>query len=395
MSTVRVDTVVVEPTVDLQEAVDAAPAGGKLFLGDGTFTVPSGGLIIDKAIEIGGRGMQYGTILQPYAATSNQPVIVIKSDASLTGANEINGVYLHDFLILGPSAAPTAASSATTGCYGISIQPHASGQLVRNVSIERVQVERMKNTGLYVTGNGGSRAVFPLRISNCTFNENYGDGMFIQGTTMTLTTSVLCAGNFGRGARFESCSPTCIGDYYENNCYDSALSVGYDGQASFYNGVVNLSGLTFEDFTKDSDPGDGKYQVTTQCGLALQWVTGVVSGCKFYNATQTTAPNQYGIHVDNTEGKASLVIHPCMFDNCYIAIASTTGGPAIKQTVFPQNAHTGDSLILGVYGIALLNRTTAGLGTPDSTALGQVVYDTDDETLKFWDGTTWKAVATV
>ena len=390
----RASIVTVAAGADLQAAVDLTPVGGVLKLGPGTYTVPTGGLVISKAIEIAGSGME-NTIISPFAVSANQPVIVFESGDALNDV--IKAVHLHDFQINGGAATPDNPSAVLAGCYGISIRPSAA-QVIRSVFLERLNVKLMSNKGLYVTGDGGASCCIGLRMSSCHFSQNWGDGRFVQGATLVYSENCLCASNYGRGSRFESCSPTIIGDYYEDNCHDHTLTAGYDGQLSCYSGVVNISGVTFEDFTKvtgstylrQESGGSG-----TACGLALQWVTGVVSACKFYNAAQTAATTQFGIHVDNTEGKAALVIHPCMFDNCYIAIAATTGGPAIKQTVFPQNAHSGDSLLLGVYGISIMGQPTASLGTPDVTAVSQIVYDTTTNQWKGWDGAAWKVFQVV
>ncbi len=388
----RAAIVAVQATADLQAAVDATPEGGVLRIGAGTFTVPTGGLVISKSIEIAGAGMEEGgTILVPYSVSANQPVIKVESDNAVA----ILRLHIHDLQINGGAALPDNPSAKLAGSYGIDIQPDTA-QLVRSVFLERINVKRMSNAGLYVTGNGGASCVIGLRMSSCHFSQNWGDGRFIQGATLVHSESTLCASNYGRGSRFESCSPTIVNDYYEDNCHDHTLLAGYDGQLSCYAGVVNITGTTFEDFTKVSgstylrqeDGGNG-----TACGLALEWVSGIVGACKFYNASQTAATTQFGIHIDNRDGKVALVVLPCMFDNCYIAIASSNGAGAVKQTIFPQNAHSGDSLILGdgVTGLALLSIPTASLGSPDSAAR-QLFHDATTNKIKFWNGTAMETI---
>lgn len=381
--------IVVDPTADLQAAVDATPWGGTLRLGAGTFTVPSGGLVLSRGITICGES-NTSTVLQAYSVAAGQPVIKIAEDASITP--NINGVHLRDLAIHGRAVDQDNAPAVLAGSYGIDITLD-TGQLVRHVSLERLYIWRCSDDGIHVTGNGADTAVIGLRVRDCIINENWGDGAYVQGATLVHFESNLFAQNYGRGCCFESCSPNVVGDYYEGNCHSALLTNGYDGQLRCYAGVVNLSGLTFEAFNTETGSVYLQQQAT-QVGLALQTVSGSVRACKFYNAVASY--HERGIFIDNLN-PATLEIGCNAFDGCEVAIF-VVSDPSSVSSGFPRNltilaqhigSYSGD--IRNAPGIA--NPYTAsvadGLGARNE---GQMIYDRSTNHLRLWSGDNWQSV---
>lgn len=344
---VRPSVVLVSPFDDLQAAVNATPEGGRLLLAGGTFTVPSGGLIISRSIEIAGLGQGNGTTLRPYSTAVNQPVIKFRSDNAYT--NLMNGVYIHDLIISGGSPVPDHAPANLSGANGIEIAPD-SAQLIWNVTLERVSVYGMGDNGLYVTGNGGTSAVIGLRVLSCSFTQNWGNGMYLRGATLLETRGNLCASNYKRGAYFYEVDAHCFGDYYEDNCHDATLASGYDGQVRFYAGNIAASGINVENFTNDGTAGDARstrlYQAGTKAGISILNCSGFIGGCNIRNAVEHTDPNQWGMHIDNSAAGGTvyaLTVLPNRFELCGNAIFFFT--PNAKLTVHPQNVASGTNAI--------------------------------------------------
>lgn len=383
--------VLVDTSANLQDAIYNLPAyGGKIVLGPGIFTVPSGGLVIDRPVEIAGAGgvgttTNYGvTTLVPYSLAANQPVIRVVSGDAYT--EKVESVYLHDFAINGGAPSPQATKAVLDSSYGIRITP-SSTQIVRNVVLERVYVTHMSNSGLFVTGDGGQSSVVGLRVRDCTFTENWGDGLYVTGATLFTTQSVLSAANFRRGAYYGSVSPVSVGDYFEDNCHDSTLVAGYDGQMTLFSGTVHVTGAAFEAFNHygatDSHPYY-RQQRSTQAGIAAQSISGEISGCRFLNTEVTSAPNQYGIHVDNTNYNSTLRIGANRFDYINFAIVQTAGVQR-NQTVEPQSIGAGTPSLSGVYGQAILMLPGAPVATPDTSDTAHLYWNKTKNRLMMWD----------
>lgn len=388
----------------LQDAVNDTPEGGILRIGPGTYIVPSGGLLISKAIEIAGSGSRY-TILKPFSDSSNQPVIKFLAEqaATDTGPTSVNNVYIHDLEIRGLADDPDNAPDRAVGSHGIYIAPYASGhgQRIRDVFIERVNINHMGDSGLYVTGDGGLSCVIGLRISSCQFNQNWGFGQFIKGATMVFTSSVLCSSNYLDGGRFESCNPTCFNDYYEDNCHsnDGGLTInGYNAQVSFFAGVVSVMGVTVEAFTKVTGSTFLR-QPITKTGMSFNQCTGFVGGCRFYNAVLSGVVDERGIFIDNKDGKSALLVGPNQFDRLYIAVSTNSDGSSngtVKTTVLPQRIFGGDGFITQSSGMAVTAvNSTERSAALDGAAKGQLVFNTTTNKLNVWNGSAWEVVTSV
>lgn len=386
---VQATVITVDPTADLQAAVDGTPSGGTLRLAAGTYTVPTGGLVLSRGIHIIGSGLN-ATILEPFSVAANQPVIVVESDASITP--DINDILLSDFQIDGGAVDQDNAPADLAGSYGIMLDLDTS-QLVRHVSLQRLYIHHCSNTGLYVTGNGGDTAVIGMRMRDCILNENWGDGAFVQGATLISFASNLYSQNYGRGCCFESCSPNVDGDYYEGNCHSALLVDGYDAQLRCYSGVVNLRGLTFEAFNTDSGSAFVQQQAT-KTGLSIQTCSGRVDACKFFNSA--SMGGERGIFIDNAAFSPTLEVGACMFDGCYIAISNNlTGGATRNQSIAVQNQHTYEALILGAAGLAIPTfSTTIFQNNMDLgyAPLGQLAFDTDVGAPKVYSQGQWREV---
>jgi hypothetical protein len=363
---------------NLQLAADAVPAGGRLYI-PGDMTVPSGGLVISRAIEIFGQGLGHGagdtkSILRPFSNAANQPVIKVAK-----GNSYFVALHLHDLLIQG------AAGSYLAGSDGVQIDLDTA-QITRHIFIERVQVSGMGGHGFYVNGiDGGASTVIGFSLTDSQVDGCRGHGLYVHGATLVNTHGCLFANNHKMGAFFDGSGASCTGDYYENNCLDGTLNNTYDGQLKCFADVFSLRRITFEAFTTAA-------QLSTTRALILQTASGYVGECFFTNGPETATPGQRGIFVDNTQAGAVLTIGPCWFTNCLTAIEC--GPIQIGLSVFVQNRGVGTNAMVGVPGIAILQVPTSALPMPPSTAEGQLVWDSTNKAARIWNGSRWTTVTT-
>lgn len=385
-----------DPNANLQDAVDATPAGGILRLGIGTFTVPSGGLVLSRGITIQGSGMNT-TIIEPFSVAVNQPVIVVESDASITP--DINGIVLNDFSIDGNGAVANSAPAVFSGAYGIVMDPAAT-QLIRHVAMNRLYIHHCSDSGLHVTGNGGDTCVIGLRIRDCIINENWGDGAYIQGAVMVILESNLYASNYGRG-----CTLTSVplangwGDYFENNCHDHGFQTGYDAQLFCYGSNINLTGLTFEDFNNTESNESSEYLRQRHAGggsmtaMGIQLCTGRVSGCRFFNDATLNDLDERAIFIDNAAFSPALEIGPCQFDGVYVAISNNVSAGATRNTtIATQNRHTNTAAILGSTGYSIPNVETIQISDLGWAPQGQLLFDIENQVAKMWAQGSWREI---
>jgi len=368
---------------DLQTAMSAVTPGGRLYI-PGDMTVPSGGLIIDRAVEIFGdaRGSEsvQKAILRPFAGDSaNQPVLVIaKGDSNYPA---VGGIHIHDLEIIGGATAFRANS------HGIRADMSAA-QKLEGLNIARVVVKGMGDDGVYVNGiDGGASAVIQFTLKDCYLTFNRGRGLYVHGTTIVTTSGNYFSQNWFSGAKFDQCGFNSFGDYFEMNCKDGGCDATYDSQLRVR--ICNpftLLGATFQSFNTAT-------QTTNFRGLTVEASTGVIMGCFFSNGAENPGTaSQRGIYLDYNSANSPhrVFLGPNYFTNCATAIESHSSN--VGCTIMPQSKGTGANAMMKNAGLALDQIPTASLPTLVAAAKGQLAYDSTLNKLTFWDGGAWRVV---
>jgi len=225
--------IIVDPTMDLQAAIDGAPDYATLRLPPGIFTAPdANGFIISKPITIEGAGNQYvydnigppktaktlGTVLRPYNAgvtadgAKDSTVITI----SVTGTRTSH-VTLKDFAIENPYGQPALGT-------GDGIRVDGSGYVTLCL-FENISVLFMGRDCLHTEGVGLGDSFDQSIVRRCQFGGSARHGAYLKFNTDVTLDNCTFVGNLQCGL-------------YELNC--SAVHVEHclfnDNGANFVNG---------------------------------------------------------------------------------------------------------------------------------------------------------------
>lgn len=182
-------------TAAIQEALDAAPDGGVVYLPEGAYrtSVP---LVLPPTITL--RGTRANMVdglnlsdppcyIQPLTGFTGPALIVLKDQASGGYADLPAEHRIHDLMLDGSTL------DGTNPIDGISAQGN-----IQNVRLANVTIRRMSNNGIWT---GGVTDAFPYswRMHNVTVDSCRGSGIFV--TRMANLTMVGCqvSGNWGRG----------------------------------------------------------------------------------------------------------------------------------------------------------------------------------------------------
>ncbi len=183
----RPSTVLIDPTADLQGAIDRTPDYGTLYLAPGIYDLPtSSSLQITRPITIEGAGKPYvfenltttpqaadtyigwtsGTVIRPYktAATSDGG----KNYSVFTIVGPVKNVVIRNLGIEHPYIPPT--SRPVTAGTGDAIFFDSTLDYVGHCLIENVAIRFMGRCGIYAKGNYGTDPVVS-DPSNCVFDQ--------------------------------------------------------------------------------------------------------------------------------------------------------------------------------------------------------------------------------
>jgi len=363
----------------LQAAVNDTPEGGTLYIPAGSYSVPSGGLLLQRTITVQGGGPGSlngvgGTTLNAFSAAANQPIIKIVphyGSEPYVGNIKISALKLNG-----------GTTTSYTGSHGIQlITP--TGTTYLHLNLDHLRIGTCGDDGIHVEGDdGAASAVMYLCIRDCEANYNRGDGLYIRNTTASAVYTSAFTYNQGRGVYVEGSGVAFHACTCENNCLSATLDATYDAQMRLY--LVRPGAVTschFETYNTAS-------QLSAKRGLVIQQCEGmVVQGCFFANGTDLPDPVR-GIFVsESVEGYCTIM--PNYFWNTNVAVEVA---PAAKfVSVWPQQIAAGTTFMAHA-GIALPAVPTSNIITPPAASEGQLVYDITLHTLKVWNGTAWKTV---
>jgi hypothetical protein len=429
------EVVIMDPTADLQAAVDATPEGGTLTLGTGTFSVPEGGLVIDKSIVIQGSGTMglgldqgddsaivYGTILEPFAVDSaGEPVIVIEPPGGTAvlaykGISvTIRGVTLNG-----------SCTAFRSGSYGV-VADLAALSILRHFKMEDCSVTRMGDDGIHLHGlDGAGSAVVGAYLDNVRAWANYGNGFYVKNTTSVNCTNASLFSNYklgvyahASGVRFYNCG-------FESNGRVTVVSEAEDAQLyGYFCNTFLVNGCHFENFDGATRGGF----VYTSCKGITEWGCWGVSidGNMFINGAFTPNVGAYG---DEGPGTAENPIRTYNANQAILISQSIYGTPGHVGNNFFQGCYIGVSVSqatpeMGVYAADVYNQSyswtgsctvpfsgAAGFGlpkldpiyVPDSlqgyanepeqpSSEGLIYWDKTNHRIMVYDGLAWKTIA--
>jgi hypothetical protein len=177
--TVTPEVILVDPEVDIQQAIDDTPDGGILRIGPGEFVAAdSVGWVIDHAMTIEGAGIGnpdttgYGTTFRPHLGNTAAPASD-HNGFTVTASN----VYFRDLSIANWSA--PAAQADADSLYGNGILVDCTADSIRNVRLERVLITHMGGYGIAAyRGPNPYHSVTGLSFQNCDLNGNANDDVW-------------------------------------------------------------------------------------------------------------------------------------------------------------------------------------------------------------------------
>ncbi len=410
---------------NLQAALDACPTGGTLFIPAGDYIVPSGGLKITRQLALRG---EPGTRLHAHARDFNQPVVWIDP-----GSNYLFRVELHCLTLR--NAVPPPLGQKLSGNYGLRCDITEAGGKVTELLLDKVTVEDMGDDGIHLHGtDDGDRVFVFVALRDVMIGRCRGSAAFISGAY-----GVSCVGSYFNGSDecgvwAEFSEPAFYGCGFEGNCRSNDLPVLYRGQAYVRGcGISRFDGCHFENFATASQPVN-RHGLTIEDSPCC-----VVSGCYFFNESELGEAHERGIYCtasgDNGPGVVATAFLPNAFHNVKTAIEIEAGYNEAKDcVVFPQRIHAGTGAMILPTGLAQNGLVTLGskrcldtepvdpehpettgpqpvpLGLcvpavagsdfrPDPELLqdkhhGTVLFDHEIKRLIYWDGTSWRAIAT-
>lgn len=211
--------IVLDPTADLQAAIDAAPDYATIKLPPGIFTAPdAGGFVIDHPITLEGAGNQYiydglgaggktlGTILRPYNAgvtadgAKDSTVITL----TVTGTR-LSNVVLKDFAIENPYGQPAPGT-------GDGIRLDGSGYCTF-CRFENVSVYFMGRDGLHMEGVSLGDSFDQSTLSRVQVAGCARHGAYFEFCTDVTLDNCLFVGNLQCGVYELACS-----DFHLDHC---------------------------------------------------------------------------------------------------------------------------------------------------------------------------------
>lgn len=203
----------VDPTADLQAAIDAAPDYSTLRLAPGVYTAPTAaGWIIDHPITIEGSGNQYiydsllystpkvlGTVLRPYNAGVTADGAKDSTVLTLTVTGDrLSHVVLKDFSIENPYGQPAPGTGD-----GIRVDGSGYTTLCR---IENVSVYFMGRDGFHAEGISLGDSFDQSTVSRCQFAGCARHGAYLNFCTDDVFDNCTFVGNLQCGFYIYQCS---------------------------------------------------------------------------------------------------------------------------------------------------------------------------------------------
>lgn len=248
---------VVDDTIAIQNAIDACPNGGCVYIPNGTFKITDA-LVINKAMTLQGAGPGKwidslgGSIIKQTDNTKNAITLQATVDGYAFSQYGLNNVNLQDFAIEGPSGYPDAADYAVRGI-GCDTTVNGGDYHIRECTFTNIQV-RFFDVGIELVGI-------------CYLNDFYGGVISFCGTGFSLYKGA--ASDRGGQTRFfgttidlitDACiqwnTDTTSGDLSMFGCTlaDSAYGIVANEEAQ-----LMISGCSFESITKTGSLGAGIY----------------------------------------------------------------------------------------------------------------------------------------
>lgn len=231
----------------LQQAIDATPQGGTLFLPIGDYPVSGSGpqlLLVSRGITIQGEG-RGSRILVNGSVPASTDIIRVNS-----ASTEVVGLRLVDFAIV--------PASGTPGRYGINLDAQTGTNIIADASISRLLIGPFGSAGLAMFGPTPPNfdGIFTSAVTGCTILngmllERAGDSLTItqnkfSGTGRITVNLVGRGSNTAHGFVFMFNNVTCTGGIQVLNAWQGAISYNnielYDGATGSNNAVVDLEG---------------------------------------------------------------------------------------------------------------------------------------------------------
>lgn len=350
----------------LQDALDDARDGDRIYLPAGTYFAPADGFRIRKQIELYGEGpggAGGGTILKPASSDSTYPVLSVDP----TGLGALENLYLHDFQIAGPSEGHGFLCGDPEGGQGT--------DKVARLRIERVLVTDFVGVG-FAMGTGGD--VNEPQLLECVTEKCGGGGAVFDQTSLGNVTH--CRFTDGNTAMTGSALLQAMNSALAVYACVFEGSQAATSQLKFLDCTApRVDACRFMSFPTDSDP-------LAEQKSALRVIRspgGVVGGCYF--ELDNTVAGSKGIHVIPDLLRAGpVLILPNRFKNVaylvYMAFEDSTDvkaavvlpqfdDSASGQMVLPQDTNQ------GLVAVPAMNRSgsnaLAGLALPSHGIPGQ------------------------
>lgn len=285
-------------------AMAACATGDRLYVPSGSYTAPSGGLVITGPFEI---DMEPNAIISAFS-TSN-PVI----DIQIPADGITDRIWIHGGKLSG------GASSAVSGGYGIkcvlpTTTSASTATVLRNLVIENIGIDACADVGIYLKGNNATNSnannnfEFPV-IRNVMVENGYSKGIFWQdGGHLSsgpafggIMDTVFMVGNTDWGSVMQTSQCVFINCYWEHNCTVSTNS----GQCYVSTGDYVFISPKIEDFANSTIASGSAIGIKAQnSGLAI-W------GGAYGNGTEDTSHTERcAVYADASSGPCHVVIGP-------------------------------------------------------------------------------------
>lgn len=233
------------PVRTIQQALTLIAAGDTIRVASGTYTAPTGGIIISKSLELVGDS-QDGVVVNPFGASANEPVFKF----SWPAASVLDDVKIRRMTIKNNSIPNLTIS----GNYGIQCDIPADGSKVQKLLIEDVSVLNMGDQNIRLTGDQPSNSFFVFCSLNRVQSQfSWTDGLYTNTNSMFSMRDCYFIHNGKNGALLDifTICPTIIGCAFENNGRtfhsDTTFTAGLRMVSCISPTVI---GCDFEDFNK-------------------------------------------------------------------------------------------------------------------------------------------------
>lgn len=448
----RPHVTLVSTAMDLQAAVDATPAGGTLYLGDGTYTVPSGGLIISHSIAIEGVSqpsdfdttysnatrLRMGTVIRAYSANAaSQPIIVINPGAAYSGQSQLS-FKLKNVVLDG------RATGYHAGSYGI-YSLREDGEKLETCELDNVVVINTGDTGIHLARNvvdaTTDSAIVGFYARRVFCHSCYGRGMYVYDATLASIRDSIFMLNRLTGLYLDGvgCDLSNVAAESNGSAQDGSLTV-YE-QAQIY--AVNCNHFSTIGHHVENFDGATRSTATyfSRIGIYVNACTAVQIGSGFfYNTPYDGAPGGYNEgapgnnwggdlwrnYANNQDGTLSggdestnvaLKVFECRNFNiatqrllhCYNGITVVRAGAGPYYHYIPGAIANPDVYDYSGYGCAKPMQGISGTRLPamDPTyaealdpepagviaETGGIMYwDTTNHRLRLWNGSAWSTI---